>query len=301
MTLALGTSLPVLAQMQPANPAIDTQSTTVGRTGASPGTSVPVTTGASHSTSKHSTDCVETMGTKTAQAPTGSNRAFDSQSEVAGKAVSKPGAAMNDAKSAAAKAKCADAAAMKTAHPDKMAPSHKAGMKAAAPTSAQVKNPAFDTPSQVVGQKVPSGITPPATMSNGSKAMTKAQRDQAFDTQSEVGGRGVPGDTTTGASGRMKQAPTATAPISDNRAFDTQSEVAGKRVGAGAVGSAMISQSDARKKALSAVPGGTIESGNVGDQQGKQTWSFQVREPNSTTVREVHVDAATGRVKTGQM
>src|SRR6266850_6132949 len=59
---------------------------------------------------------------------------------------------------------------------------------------------------------------------------------------------------------------------------------------------AKVSKADAEKAALAKVPGGTIKEGELEKEKGKLIWSFDISQPGTTDIKEVHVDAITGEV-----
>lgn len=59
---------------------------------------------------------------------------------------------------------------------------------------------------------------------------------------------------------------------------------------------AKVSKADAQAAALAKVPGGTIKDGELEKEQGKWIWSFDITLPGSADIKEVAVDAMTGKV-----
>ena len=59
---------------------------------------------------------------------------------------------------------------------------------------------------------------------------------------------------------------------------------------------AKVTRVAAEKTALATVPGGTIKGDGIEEEDGKLIWAFDVAVPNSSTVKEVAVDAITGAV-----
>jgi hypothetical protein len=59
---------------------------------------------------------------------------------------------------------------------------------------------------------------------------------------------------------------------------------------------AKVSEADARKTALDAVSGATVQGAELENEGGKLVWAFDLRIPNSPNVVEVIVDATTGHI-----
>jgi len=60
---------------------------------------------------------------------------------------------------------------------------------------------------------------------------------------------------------------------------------------------AKVSKADATKKALAAVPNGTLkEDAELEKENGKLVWSFDISKPGTSTITEVMVDAVTGSI-----
>jgi hypothetical protein len=59
---------------------------------------------------------------------------------------------------------------------------------------------------------------------------------------------------------------------------------------------ATIGRATAEKTALQKVPGGTIKSGELEHEHGLDIWSFDIAQPHSRNIKEVQVDAASGKV-----
>lgn len=59
---------------------------------------------------------------------------------------------------------------------------------------------------------------------------------------------------------------------------------------------AKISQQEAEKTALAAVPKGKIKSFELEKEDGKLVWSFDIASPGSKNITEIHVDALTGAI-----
>ena len=59
---------------------------------------------------------------------------------------------------------------------------------------------------------------------------------------------------------------------------------------------ATVPEVEARKTALSAIPGGTIKSAELEKERGKLIWSFDIAVPKSRNVTEVQVDAKSGEI-----
>ena len=57
-----------------------------------------------------------------------------------------------------------------------------------------------------------------------------------------------------------------------------------------------ISQQEARRIALSKVPGGSIESAKLEKEGATLLWSVDVKIPGSKNITEVHIEAQTGKV-----
>src|SRR5258708_2581250 len=59
---------------------------------------------------------------------------------------------------------------------------------------------------------------------------------------------------------------------------------------------AKVSKADAEKLALAQVPNGTIKEGELEREKGKLIWSFDITIPGSKNIKEVNVDAMTGKI-----
>jgi uncharacterized membrane protein YkoI len=59
---------------------------------------------------------------------------------------------------------------------------------------------------------------------------------------------------------------------------------------------AKIDRAAAEKTALQRVPGGTIKSGELENEHGLLIWSFDIAQTNSRDIKEVQVDAVSGKV-----
>jgi hypothetical protein len=59
---------------------------------------------------------------------------------------------------------------------------------------------------------------------------------------------------------------------------------------------ASISEAQARQTALAAVHGGTVRESELEREEGKDIWSFDIAQPGLKGVKEVAVDAHTGKV-----
>jgi uncharacterized membrane protein YkoI len=59
---------------------------------------------------------------------------------------------------------------------------------------------------------------------------------------------------------------------------------------------AKISEADAQKTALAAVPGGKVEKHELEREDGKLIYSYDIKVAGKSGVEEVHVDAITGKV-----
>ena len=59
---------------------------------------------------------------------------------------------------------------------------------------------------------------------------------------------------------------------------------------------AKIARVDAEKTALAQVTNGVVKEGEIEKEHGKLIWSFDITEPGSKDIKEVAVDAMTGRV-----
>jgi len=57
-----------------------------------------------------------------------------------------------------------------------------------------------------------------------------------------------------------------------------------------------VTESAARATALAAVPSGAVQSSELETESGLQIWSFDIKDPKSSDVVEVQVDAKTGLV-----
>lgn len=61
---------------------------------------------------------------------------------------------------------------------------------------------------------------------------------------------------------------------------------------------AKISKEEAQAKALAQVPNGTVKDGELEKEKGRWIWSFDIAIPASQDIKEVAVDANTGKVIT---
>ena len=59
---------------------------------------------------------------------------------------------------------------------------------------------------------------------------------------------------------------------------------------------AKISKEDAQATALAQVPGGTVKDGELEKEHGKWIWSFDIAIPGSQDIKEVAIDAHTGKL-----
>lgn len=59
---------------------------------------------------------------------------------------------------------------------------------------------------------------------------------------------------------------------------------------------AKITEADARVVALAKVPGGTVQTAELENEHGKLVWSFDIKDPKSSNVIEVQVDAKKGQI-----
>lgn len=59
---------------------------------------------------------------------------------------------------------------------------------------------------------------------------------------------------------------------------------------------AKISETEARQIAMSQVPNGTIKEGELEKEKGHLIWSFDMAIPDSKDIKEVNIDAITGKV-----
>ncbi len=59
---------------------------------------------------------------------------------------------------------------------------------------------------------------------------------------------------------------------------------------------AKIARADAEKTALAQVPNGTVKEAEIEKEHGKLIWSFDIAVPGSSDIKEVAVDAMTGKV-----
>jgi uncharacterized membrane protein YkoI len=60
--------------------------------------------------------------------------------------------------------------------------------------------------------------------------------------------------------------------------------------------SAKVSEDSARAIALKAVPGATVQAGEIEKEKGKVIWSFDLKIAGKKGIEEVNVDAMTGKV-----
>jgi len=59
---------------------------------------------------------------------------------------------------------------------------------------------------------------------------------------------------------------------------------------------AKITKADSQQTALQQVPNGTLKEAEIEKEHGKLIWSFDIAVPDSKDIKEVAVDALTGRV-----
>ena len=59
---------------------------------------------------------------------------------------------------------------------------------------------------------------------------------------------------------------------------------------------AKISKEEATATALAQVPGGTVKDGELEKEKGRWIWSFDIAIPGSADIKEVAVDANTGKL-----
>ena len=59
---------------------------------------------------------------------------------------------------------------------------------------------------------------------------------------------------------------------------------------------AKVTEQDARTTALAKVPQGTVKSSALEKEHGRLVWSFDIAQPSTQDLTEVHVDAKTGKV-----
>lgn len=59
---------------------------------------------------------------------------------------------------------------------------------------------------------------------------------------------------------------------------------------------AKVSEDSARAIALRAVPGATVQSGEIEKEEGKLIWSFDLKVAGKKGIEEVQVDAITGKI-----
>ena len=57
-----------------------------------------------------------------------------------------------------------------------------------------------------------------------------------------------------------------------------------------------MSRAAAERTALAKVPGGKVKSSELGDENGKLIWSFDLNTPGSKRITEVGVNAVTGEI-----
>jgi uncharacterized membrane protein YkoI len=60
-------------------------------------------------------------------------------------------------------------------------------------------------------------------------------------------------------------------------------------------------QAQGRATALSAVPGGTIQTAELEHEKGALVWSFDIQTPGSKGITEILVNAKTGRIISKQV
>ncbi|HEX4639589.1 MAG TPA: PepSY domain-containing protein [Chthoniobacterales bacterium] len=59
---------------------------------------------------------------------------------------------------------------------------------------------------------------------------------------------------------------------------------------------AKVTRGQAEKTALSKVPKGTIQTGEIENENGKLVWSFDIAKPGTKDIAEVQIDAKTGKI-----
>lgn len=59
---------------------------------------------------------------------------------------------------------------------------------------------------------------------------------------------------------------------------------------------AKLSRADAEKAALARVPNGTVKEGELEKEHGLLIWSFDISQPGTKDITEVHVNANTGEI-----
>lgn len=59
---------------------------------------------------------------------------------------------------------------------------------------------------------------------------------------------------------------------------------------------AKVDEAAASKIALAKVPGGTVQSAELENEHGKLVWSFDITQPKTTKIREILVDAKSGKI-----
>ncbi len=57
-----------------------------------------------------------------------------------------------------------------------------------------------------------------------------------------------------------------------------------------------VTKEVARSAALAAVPGGVVQSAELETEHGRRIWSFDIKDPGSSNVVEIQIDAKTGAV-----
>jgi uncharacterized membrane protein YkoI len=83
----------------------------------------------------------------------------------------------------------------------------------------------------------------------------------------------------------------------DNAAKDAKTNAtAAQDTKADAKAPTKVSEADARKTALAAVPKGTVQSSKMVTDKGRQVWAFDVKGESSPNVVVVQVDANSGRI-----
>ncbi len=74
------------------------------------------------------------------------------------------------------------------------------------------------------------------------------------------------------------------------------SAIAGEAPDPELMAQAKLDQAAASKIALAKVPGGTVQSAELENEHGKLVWSFDITRPKATEIREVLVDAKSGKI-----
>lgn len=72
--------------------------------------------------------------------------------------------------------------------------------------------------------------------------------------------------------------------------------IAGERSQAELAKQATVTRAQAEQTALAKVPGGKVQSAEIEQERGHLVWSFDISQPGTRNIREILVDAKSGRI-----